>query len=191
VLRIIAGRFKGRKLVSPAGRNTRPTADQVKEALFSMLESLPFELEGARVLDFFAGSGALALEAISRGASSAVLADQDKNSADAVRRNFQALGLTGAALFLNLRWPGGFKRLCGQPPFNLFFLDPPYEETELPLKLLKEVSSLGLAAPGAVAVWEQEPKTLELWGENELLPWKVVKTRSWGRQAVAFLRHEK
>lgn len=189
MLRIIAGSFKGRRLVSPGGRNTRPTADQVREAIFSMLESLPFEFQGAKVLDFFAGSGALAFEALSRGANSAVLADRDRASAEAVRQNLEALNLQERAVFIRANWPRGLAAVSSRGPFDLIFLDPPYENLSLPPKLLKDCSSLGLAAEGAVAVWEQDPKSLAAWGQADVLPWTIVKTRSWGRQAAAFLVH--
>lgn len=186
--RIISGKFKGLRLVSPAGRQTRPTADQVKEAIFSMLVSLPFELSGARVLDFFAGSGSLGLEALSRGAASLVLTDSDRSAAQAINRNLAALGGSQPeAVFQLCRWPQGFQRLPANRPFSLFLLDPPYEERDLPLNLLKEAAARGLAAPRAVAVWEQAPAALTEWSPQAALPWELLKTRAWGARAAAFL----
>lgn len=186
--RIISGKFKGLRLVSPTGRQTRPTADQVKEAIFSMLISLPFELEGARVLDLFAGSGSLGLEALSRGAASLVLTDSDRAAAQAIERNLAALGDPRAeAVFQRVRWPQGFQRLASERPFDLFLLDPPYEERELPINLLKEAAARGLAAPGAAAVWEQAPATLDQWSPEAVRPWDLLKTRVWGARAAAFL----
>ncbi len=189
-MRIIAGRFKGLKLAAPRGRETRPTADRVKEALFSMLESLPFDLTGARVLDFFAGSGALALEALSRGAASAVLADRDREALAAVGRNLAALPEAGIeTTVLRTQWPRGFQLLPPDRPFDLFLLDPPYGAPEgLAPALLAEAAARGLAAPGAAAVWEQAPATLALWTEAEAAPWRLVKTRTWGGTAAAFFR---
>lgn len=188
-MRIIAGRFKGLKLTAPKGRDTRPTADKVKEALFSMLENLPFDLTNARVLDFFAGSGALALEALSRGAASAVLADRDREALAAVNRNLEALpaGEVETSV-IRAQWPRGFQLLPPGRPFDLLLLDPPYDQTRLPLVLLDEVAACGLTAPGAVAVWEQAPETLTAWTEIDAAPWRVLKTRAWGGQAVAFLQ---
>jgi len=186
--RIISGKFKGLRLITPTGRQTRPTADQVKEAIFSMLISLPFDLSGARVLDFFAGSGSLGLEALSRGAASLVLSDSDRAAAQAIKRNLAALGDSKAETVFQLcRWPQGFQGLPAERPFNLFLLDPPYEERKLPLNLLKEAAVRGLAAPGAVAVWEQAPAALAEWSPETALPWELLKTRSWGARAVAFL----
>lgn len=186
MVRIIAGRFRGLKLVAPKGRNTRPTADQVKEAIFSMLHSLPFEIEGARVLDFFAGSGALGLEALSRGALSVLLTDYDREALAALSRNIETAGASGEAAIMRTRWPKGFERLS--EPFNLFLLDPPYDEAKLPLNLLKSAAGAGLAVPGAVAVWEQSPGTLKTWSASDSAPWEPVCSRSWGNRAAAFLR---
>lgn len=185
--RIISGRFKGLRLVAPAGRHTRPTADQVKEAIFSMLISLPFELEGTRVLDFFAGSGSLGLEALSRGAGSLLLTDCDRAAAQAVERNLSLLNSAAEVVFQRTRWPQGWQRLPAGRPFNLFLLDPPYEERELVLDLLKQAAARGLAAPGAVAVWEQSPDTLDTWSPEVAEPWQLLKTRAWGARAAAFL----
>ena len=189
MVRVISGQFRGLRLVSPAGRQTRPTADQVKEALFSMLVSLPFELAGCRALDVFAGSGALGLEALSRGAASVVLADETQAAAQAVARNLAAAGRDLPATFLRTHWPQGFHRLPAEQPFDLLLLDPPYEKRSLPLALLREAAALNLAAPGAVAVWEQAPETLAAWSSLEAAPWVVLKTRVWGHQAAAFLQY--
>ena len=88
-VRVVAGRFGGRRLTAPAGRDTRPTSDRVREALFAMLEPL----EGARVLDVFAGSGALAIEALSRGAGDALLVERDPRAVAVIRSNLAALGI--------------------------------------------------------------------------------------------------
>ena len=190
--RVIAGVLKGLRLFSPDGLNTRPTADRVKEAVFSMLTSLPFDLEGSRVLDFFAGGGGLALEALSRGAASAVLADNDRLALAALGRNLAVARLRQPveATVLQLSWPRGFERLPAERPFDLFLLDPPYAQSSLPLELLLAASARGLAATGAVAVWEQSPTTLGLLEQAETGPWRLLKSRVWGRRAAAFFRHD-
>ena len=88
-MRVVAGRFGGRRLAAPAGRDTRPTSDRVREALFSMLGPL----DGVRALDLFAGSGALGIEALSRGAASALLVERDARAVAVIRANLAALGL--------------------------------------------------------------------------------------------------
>jgi 16S rRNA (guanine966-N2)-methyltransferase len=117
----VAGRLGGRRLRAPRGRDTRPTSDRVREALFSMLGPL----DGARVLDLFAGSGALAIEALSRGAAQATLVDSRAAAVDAIRRNLTALELEAevvrqpAARFLQAASRGARQ-------YDLVFLDPPY-----------------------------------------------------------------
>jgi 16S rRNA (guanine966-N2)-methyltransferase len=118
-LRIVAGDFKGRRLRAPRGPRTRPTADRVREALFSMLG----QVTGARVLDLYAGSGALGIEALSRGAASAVFVERDPRAAAAIAANLDSLGLEAEvqrqdALRFLARAQGGF---------DLVFCDPPYD----------------------------------------------------------------
>lgn len=118
-MRIVAGEWRGRRLVAPAGATTRPTADRVREALFSMLG----DLEGAVVLDLFAGSGALGLEALSRGAASATFVDSDARAVAAVRRNLESLGATA-----DVRRRDALAHLeaAAGAEFDLVFVDPPY-----------------------------------------------------------------
>lgn len=157
-----------------------------------MLASLPFDLEGAKVLDFFAGGGGLALEALSRGAASAVLVDKDRAALTAIGRNLAAAraGRSVDATVLQLSWPRGFDRLPAGRAFDLFFLDPPYAQSALPLELLLTASARGLAAAAAVAVWEQSPASLAVLERAGTGPWRLLKSRVWGRRAAAFLRHD-
>ena len=119
--RIIAGEARGRRLVVPAGNGTRPTADRAREGLFSSLLSLT-DLEGARVLDLYAGSGALGLEALSRGAASATFVESDARAAATIRRNAERLGATAQIRVLG----GSALSLPRSDPFDLVFADPPY-----------------------------------------------------------------
>ena len=118
-MRVIAGRYRGRRLQAPRGADTRPTSDRVRESLFSMLG----DVEGDRVLDVFAGSGALAIEALSRGAASAVLVEQDRRVVDVIRANLEPLEDADARVVQAeaLAW---LRRAEGD--FDLVFLDPPY-----------------------------------------------------------------
>jgi 16S rRNA (guanine966-N2)-methyltransferase len=118
-VRVVAGEFRGRRLAAPRGRGTRPTADKVREALFSMLG----DVTGARVLDLYAGSGALGIEALSRGAESAVFVERDPRAAAAIERNLTSLGLEEEVLRQDaVRF---LARSSGM--FDLVFCDPPYD----------------------------------------------------------------
>src|SRR3954452_8003358 len=119
-MRVIAGAFRGRTLQAPRGRRTRPTADRVREAVFSMLGPV----DGLRVLDLFAGSGALAIEALSRGAAEAILVERDPRALAAISRNVEA---TGAAAAVRRRDALAWLRAYREAPFDLVFVDPPYD----------------------------------------------------------------
>ena len=122
-MRVIAGVHGGRELIAPRGRNTRPTSDRVREAVFSILA----DVGGARVLDLFAGSGALAIEALSRGAAEAALVDSSASAIDAIRRNLESLRIEAtvhrqtASRFLE-------RARTDARQYDLVFLDPPYRQ---------------------------------------------------------------
>lgn len=121
-VRVVAGSARGRGLVTPPGSTVRPTTDRVREAVFNALGSLGV-VEGARVADIFAGSGAMGIEALSRGARHAVFVERDARARSAIRRNLEATNLDGAAVVVNadaLEWLGRDER------FDLVIADPPY-----------------------------------------------------------------
>ncbi len=120
-MRVIAGTAGGRRLVAPRGDRTRPTPDRVREALFSSLQP---RLAEARVLDLFAGSGALAIEALSRGAAEATLVERARPALDAIRTNLDTAGVADRATVVAAELPGALARVDG--PFDLVLLDPPY-----------------------------------------------------------------
>jgi 16S rRNA (guanine966-N2)-methyltransferase len=119
-VRVVAGIAKGRTIVAPKGRDTRPTADRVREAMFNALHSLD-GVEGATVVDLFAGSGALGIEALSRGAVHATFVDSDRHALAAVRANLEATGLTEQAMVRQ-----GDALTLALDPVDLALLDPPY-----------------------------------------------------------------
>jgi 16S rRNA (guanine966-N2)-methyltransferase len=121
-MRIIAGSWRGRTIEAPPGQATRPTADRVREALFSMLASRLGSFEELRVADLFAGSGALGFEALSRGAASAIFVENDAKARAAIRRNAEKLGASGRIQLLT----GSALALPRSEPFDLIFADPPY-----------------------------------------------------------------
>ena len=150
-LRVISGQAGGLRLQSVPGRSTRPTADRVKEAMFSIIG--PY-FSGERVLDLFAGTGALGIEALSRGAGRAVFVDRDPRCAAVIRRNLEHTGLSGRAEVIR----GDVRRAVEilsrrEETFELIFLDPPYDRTDCD-ELLADLSARGLVSPGAVAVVE-------------------------------------
>jgi 16S rRNA (guanine966-N2)-methyltransferase len=119
-VRIVAGKWRGRPIVAPAGQATRPTSDRTREALFSMLASRIGTFEGLAVADLFAGSGALGLEALSRGAAACTFVETDRDALAAIRRNLAALGADADIVPA----PADQARIPG--PLDLAFLDPPY-----------------------------------------------------------------
>jgi len=128
-MRIVAGKFKGRALAAPPGRDTRPTSDRAREAVFNILEHAEWSpgLEGRRVLDLFAGAGGLGLEAMSRGAAFALFVEIDAGARGAIRDNIEALGLFGTTrIHRRDATDLGVKPAGLGEPFDLVFCDPPY-----------------------------------------------------------------
>lgn len=157
--RIISGRAGGLRLTTPPGAGTRPTSDRVREALFSRLEHLEV-LAGARVLDLYAGSGALGLEALSRGAVSVLLVESDKGAAKATRANADAVGIPGAVV----RQATVARVLATSPaaPCSLVFSDPPYALTEDELAMdLALLTDQDWLTDDALVVVERSSRTPE------------------------------
>ena len=145
-MRIIAGQWRGRPLVAPKGTDTRPTADRTREALFSMLVSRLGSFEGLRVLDLFAGSGALGLEALSRGAAHCTFVEQDSAAVDALRNNIAKLG---AGPQSDVRAQSVTALGPAPAPYDLVLLDPPYG-SGAGVVALERCLRLGWIAPGAL-----------------------------------------
>ena len=159
--RIIAGRAGGRRIETPKGEATRPTSDRVREALFSALEARRV-LDGATVLDLFAGSGAIGLEAASRGAAQVVLVDSSRHAVDVARRNVAGLGLDGvrvvhAPVLRHLAAP----RRPGERRADVAVLDPPYAVDEDALAQVLRALDAGHLVPGAVVVVERDARSPE------------------------------
>lgn len=178
-MRIIAGSFKGRRLATVRGK-IRPTSDKVREAVFNILGPAVTE---ARVLDLFAGTGALGLEALSRGANAAVFVEDHAASLAVLRRNIETLGLTDRVEVLPLPVKAGLKKLTArQAEFELAFLDPPYGGG-LAAAALKDLAAARILSPSAWVVAEHS--------RREALPEAVdtlalMELRRYGDTQVAF-----
>lgn len=181
-MRIIAGRFRGKQLSSPSDDSIRPTSDRARESIFNILGSrIGPSLEGKRVLDLFAGTGALGLEALSRGAAHVTFVDTGAEARGLVRDHIQAFGVAGITKLLRrdataLGKPGTF----GQ--FDLIFLDPPYNQG-LGEKAIADIAANGWIAPGATLVWEESTDA------EVLLPpgFTLEDTRTYGAATVRLL----
>lgn len=154
-MRIVAGAAKGRRLAPPP-EGTRPTSDRVREALFNSLAAqLP--LDGARVLDLYAGTGAVGLEALSRGAAEAVLVEKGRAALAVLRRNVATVALPGARVVP--RPVAAFLADAAAAPFDLLFADPPYALGEKVRDIVQAAADGGWLAPGAVVVVESSART--------------------------------
>jgi 16S rRNA (guanine966-N2)-methyltransferase len=185
-MRIIAGTLKGRAIRTPEGRSTRPTSDRARESLFNVLAHAAWApgLQGARVIDAFAGSGALGFEAISRGAAFCLFVETDAAARGCIRDNVEAFQLFGntrihrrSATDLGLK-PAGLGA-----PFDVVFMDPPYAQGLVPLALEQLMSGQWLS-PDALVVAET--------GSDEPAPdapgWAILDDRTYGAARVYFLR---
>ena len=183
--RIIGGHAGGRRLQTPKGDLTRPTADRVREALFSSLQSTLGSLSGLRVLDLYAGSGAVGLEAWSRGAAAVTLVERDRRTAATVRANASALGcrvarvVTGSVRTVLTDGPA-------DGPFDVVFADPPYATTDDRVAGdLRALVDHGWLAPGAVVVVERPVRGGPVTWPPGLLEDRV---RTYGETALASAR---
>ena len=183
-MRIIAGSAGGRLLVAPKGMDTRPTQDKIKESLFSILGG---ETDGARVLDLFAGSGALGLESISRGAEFAVFADKSRLAQEAVAKNIEALRLGAQTELLRCHWKIALKKLEARGDrFDLIFLDPPYAD-DLLERAVAHIARFDILAPDGIMIAES-PAEKEL--PKLSAPYRVAREYRYGRIKVTLYRRD-
>lgn len=157
--RIIAGVAGGRRLAAPPGRSTRPTSDRAREGLFGTVTALRGGLTGATVLDLFAGSGAVGLEALSRGAAEVLLVESDPRAAQVIRTNIAAVGLPGAQVAAD-RVDRVLARGPGQGRYNLVVADPPYAVPGAEVTgMLAALAGGGWLAPGALVAVERDTRS--------------------------------
>jgi 16S rRNA (guanine966-N2)-methyltransferase len=156
-LRIVSGAHRGKVLLTPDGQATRPTSDRARQAIFNILEHAAWSepLRGARVIDLFAGSGALGLEALSRGAAFGLFVETDPDARGVIRDNAEAMGLFGVTrIHRRDATDLGLKPAADGDPFDLAFLDPPYGKG-LGELALAELAKGGWLKPGAIIVFER------------------------------------
>ncbi|MGA7456814.1 MAG: 16S rRNA (guanine(966)-N(2))-methyltransferase RsmD [Methyloceanibacter sp.] len=183
-MRIVAGKFRGVQIEAPKGLATRPTSDRVRQALFNVLEhgTPRFDFASARVLDLFAGSGALGLEALSRGARYCLFIDESVRARAAIRRNVEVLGLTGVTKI----WRRDATKL-GEAgtlqPFQLIFCDPPYGKG-LGERALAEAVNRGWAEQGAIAILEERGDAEIAWPAG----FEEIDRRRYGDTQLAIAR---
>ena len=181
-MRIVGGRLRGRALAGPTGPGLRPTADRLRESIFNVLAHAHDDAcDGARVIDLFAGTGALGIEAISRGASHALFVDQGSQARALIRQNVEALGLGGVTRIF--RRDATKLGPTQDAPFTLAFLDPPYGQGLAPLALAS-LRDGGWLAPGAVVVVEEEAGA-EI---GAVEGFERLERRDYGDTLVVFLR---
>jgi 16S rRNA (guanine966-N2)-methyltransferase len=185
-VRIVAGKLKGRRLAAPAGRDIRPTADRTRQALFDLLEHGHLVAGGgsavvdAVVLDAFCGTGALGLEALSRGAASASFMDASRTALDGARANAKTLGVAGSFILADARHPPRARQ-----PATLVFLDPPYDQG-LAVPALAALGTAGWIAPGAIISLELSGRELADFAAPPGLA--VLDERRYGKARILLLR---
>lgn len=184
MVRIIAGTARGRKLETLEGMETRPTLDRVKEAVFG---SLQFRIPYSTVLDLFAGSGNLGLEALSRGAKRAVLNDRNAACVAIIRRNIETLGFSEAARTMNLDYTAAIDLLQSDgEAFDLVFLDPPYREG-ISEDAVRRLFEQRLILPGGTVVLEH---AAELVPKDEPGVYRVKRTKRFGKCGYSLIEED-
>ncbi len=183
-MRIVGGKFRGRNIMTPSGKTTRPTSDQARESIFNILSHVDWalDLDGAIVADIFAGSGALGLEAMSRGAAFCLFVETEPKARAAIRENTVAMGLGGITR-LHRR---DATKLRIEPnnlrgPFTHIFVDPPYNKN-LARPVLRKLGEQGLVAENAVIIYEMAKDE-----DPNLRGYEIHDTRVWGAAKVVFM----
>lgn len=181
-MRIVAGKFRGRPLAAPADQRIRPTSDRVREAVFNILAHGfdGFAVEGANVIDLFAGTGALGLEALSRGARACLFVEEDAEARGLIRQNIETLQLTGQTRIYR-RDATDLGQAGNREPFSLAFIDPPYGKA-LGEKALASAVGGGWLAAGALIVLEERAGIDIAWPEG----CREIEARTWGDTTVHF-----
>lgn len=183
-MRVISGSARGKKLVTLEGLATRPTLDRVKEAVFNILQ---FDLKDKNILDLFSGSGALAIEALSRGAKRAVLCDFSSKAVDIINKNLEATRLKERAEVINKDYIEALKILNNKDEkFDIIFLDPPYK-TDFIIRSIELIITYNLLQENGIIVAETDDKNRveQIKGINNI---EIYNIRKYGKKEIIFIR---
>ena len=177
MMRIITGSAKGKKLVTLEGDATRPTSERIKGAIFS---SIQFDIENRRVLDLFAGSGQMGLEALSRGAESCMFIDASREAVEIVKKNATATGFFNKSRFLSSDYRNYMRKASGREKFDLVFIDPPYD-LKCCVEAAESLVRCDLIIPGAIVVLESGEEQI-LISDPRLRGYELIKSQSYGKK---------
>ena len=181
-MRIISGKARGTKLYTLEGDNTRPTLDRVKESIFNIIQS---KIEGARILDLFAGSGAIGLEFLSRGAEKAVLCDNSKEAINIIKKNIEKTHMEKQASLINANFENCLEKLKNEQ-FDIIYLDPPYA-TDYIYRAIQTIVKLNIVTEESLIIIEtDDEKRVEK--EIKNIDIEIVDKRKYGRATIIFLR---
>ena len=183
-MRVIAGTARRILLRTLPGENTRPTTDRIKETLFNILMS---DIPGCRFLDLFAGSGAIGIEALSRGASAAVFIEQNRAAAECIRANLKSTHLEEKAMLLVCDAAAGIGRLHGQEPFDVIFMDPPYGQ-KLEKRVLEAIAQSNLTVPDTRIIIEASLETDP--ADFEGNGFEISRVKTYKTNQHVFLKHK-
>ena len=179
-MKIITGTAKGKALISLEGEATRPTSERIKEAIFS---SIQFDIESRRVLDIFAGSGQMGLEALSRGAVSCMFVDSSREAMEIIKTNAARVGFADSSKYLVSDARNYIRKASGKAVFDLVFIDPPYSLCCCADTLLR-LASGGMLAKGAIAVLESGEEQINA---DTLTDFEVIKAKSYGKKTTVHI----
>ena len=177
-MRVIAGKYKGRTLFSPKDQAIRPTTDRIKENVFNLLQG---RIAGAAFLDLFGGSGAMTIEALSRGAAEAVTVDASRDSAALIKKNFQKVGVMREAQLIELPYDVAVKRLVGRK-FDVIYLDPPYKAPYI-ADIFDKIAEGALLTEGGVTVYEHATDIPFSPADG----WEMLDSRKYGSVTIEIL----
>ena len=175
MLKIITGSAKGKRILTLEGESTRPTSERIKEALFS---SIQFDIENRRVLDLFAGSGSLGLEAMSRGAESVMFIDSARDAIDIVKKNAQSTGFFSKCRYLVSDFRNYIRKAKDREAFDLVFIDPPYA-MECCTEALTKLRDANMLRGGAIVVLESGTENIE---PDSIDGFEVLKSTHYGKK---------